>query len=91
MIAYNGDAADALSEININISSGIESIGNNQAKIYAANGNIVISNYEGKVTIYLLNGAQVKSVPETGTTAIPAKAGAYVVRTTNNATLVVVR
>lgn len=91
MIAYNGDAADALSEININISSGIESIGNNQAKIYAANGNIVISNYEGKVTIYLLNGAQVKSVTATGYTAIPAKAGAYVVRTNNNATLVVVR
>lgn len=92
MIAYNGNAADALSEININISSGIDGINADNASIYATNGNIVINGYEGKVSIHLLNGAQVKSVYATGhRTLIPVKAGTYVVSTAGKGTLVVVK
>ena len=92
MIAYNGDAADALSEIDINISSGIDGINTHHTSIYATNGNIVINDYEGKVSIYLLNGTQVKSIFATGhRTLIPVKAGTYVVSTADKGTLVVVK
>lgn len=92
MIAYNGNATDALTEININISSGINSINSDNTNVYATTNNIVVKDYEGTVTIYLLNGSLVKSVVATGHhTVIPVKAGTYVVRTADKGTLVMVK
>ena len=92
VIAFNGNTADALSEININISSGINGLTADKSHIYATNGNIVVNDYEGDVVVYLLNGAQVKSIVATGRhTVIPVKAGTYIVRTADKGTVVIVK
>lgn len=92
VIAFNGNTADVLSEININISSGINGLTADKSHIYATNGNIVVNNYEGDVVVYLLNGAQVKSIVATGRhTVIPVKAGTYIVRTADKGTVVIVK
>ena len=72
-----------------------QGIENNNAtqglKVYSADGNVFIKGYTGIAEIYLLNGGKVAEKEISDNTTFPLTPNTYIIRTGNQATIVIVK
>jgi len=68
-----------------------ESVSDKDADVYAHNKSIFVTGYRGQVEIYTLQGIKVLNRNIEGDSSFEMPAGAYIVRTGNNSTTVIVK